>query len=90
MHKLSAFCFEHFFDALGSVSKAAENGGHVVAFLHRDDSHLIFFVYPDEEILSFVVENSSGVGPVSTAARREEEGRVGLLKGKTSPSLFPK
>ena len=49
----------------GSTRESLENGSDVSAWLHGDDSELIFFVDPDEESLGVIVENTSSIGPVS-------------------------
>ena len=42
----------------------------VGALLHRDDTELVLFVYPDEECLGIIVEDSTSLGPfaLKTAA----------------------
>ena len=53
-----------------------------ITLLHGDNTHLIFFVDPDEEVLGVIVEDTTGIWPVATATGRKEEGRVWLLKKK--------
>lgn len=80
LHKRTTILFENFFDNFGCVCETLEDGVDVVALLHRHDTHLILLVAPDEEILVFVLEDTTGIGPVATASRGQQKGRVGLLE----------
>ena len=51
----------------------------VSSILHRDNSELILFVYPDEECLFFVMENASTIRPVSVKTYCLKES-ISLLK----------
>jgi len=37
----------------------------VSSILHGDDSQLVFFIYPNQESLFFVVEDTSAIWPIS-------------------------
>ena len=64
-HNFIATFLEVGFELLQTVAESGEDGLHVTILLHRNDSEMIFFVDPDEEILLVVVPDTSGVGPVS-------------------------
>jgi len=56
-------------ESSGNLSKVLTVGGAVrSSSLHGDNSKMIFFSNPDEKGLTVVVENTSGVGPVSSHA----------------------
>ena len=48
-----------------SYRETLENGEDIGALLHRYDPELVFLVDPNEELFSFIVEDSSALGPVS-------------------------
>jgi len=48
-----------------SGGESLEDGTDIGSLLHGDDSKLIFFVNPDEESLSIIMEDSSTLWPVS-------------------------
>ena len=80
VHEVGAFGLEDLLDLLGTSSESGDDGFDVIALLHGDDSHLVLFVDPDEKVGVVVVEDSSGIGPVSATARGKKKSRVGLLK----------
>jgi len=80
VHEVGAFSLEDLLDLLGTFSESGDDGFDVIALLHGDDSHLVLFVDPDKKVGVVVVEDSSGIGPVSATSRGKEESRVGLLK----------
>ena len=53
--------------------KSSENSSDVSTILHRDNSELILFIYPNKESLVMVMEDSSALWPVSiqTASIKE-------------------
>ena len=55
MHEVVAFLLKDLLDALGSGSESLEDLDDGSALLHGDNSHLILFVDPDEEVFGFVV-----------------------------------
>ena len=66
-------------DVCGGYGESGENGTNISSRLHRDDSELIFLIYPDQESLVVVVEDSTTFRPVSvqTAGLKES---VSLLE----------
>jgi hypothetical protein len=60
-------------DGGGTSAESVEDLGDVSTLLHGDDSKLILFVDPDEESLSFVVEDTSSVWPLSVEVACLEE-----------------
>jgi hypothetical protein len=80
VHEVGAFGLEDLLDLLSTLSESRDDRFDVVALLHGDDSHLVLFVDPDEKVGIVVVEDSSGIGPVSATARGKKKSRVGLLK----------
>lgn len=61
--------FGFFLDKTGGPRQPGENSEDVRSFFHRDDSELVFFVYPDQESLGVIVENTSASWPFSVEAR---------------------
>jgi hypothetical protein len=47
---------------------------------------MVLLIDPNEEVSGFVVEDTTGIGPVTTTTGREEQSRVGLLEEVTSLS----
>jgi len=86
VHEVGAFSLEDFLDLLGTFSESGDDGFDVIALLHGDDSHLVLFVDPDEKVGVVVVEDSSGIRPVSAAAGGKKKSRVGLLEKISSLS----
>jgi len=68
VHEVVSVGSEDGLDGLGGVGESDEDGLDVVTLLHGDDSHVILLVDPDKEVHGFVVEDTSGVGPVATAS----------------------
>jgi len=86
VHEVSAFSLEDFLDLLGTISESGDDGFDVIALLHGDDSHLVLFVDPNEKVGVVVVEDTSGIGPVSATSRGKKKSRVGLLEKISSAS----
>jgi len=57
--------FGFLLDEVSSGGESLENGTDVRSLLHGDDSKLIFFINPDEESLSVIMEDTSTFWPVS-------------------------
>merc|ERR1712071_303066 len=54
---------------LNLVARAHETSGdfaHITPLLHGDDTHMIFFVQPDKQVLPFVVVDTTRIGPMAT------------------------
>ena len=80
VHEVVAFSLEHVLDSLGGVRETGEDGRDVVTLLHRDDTHLILLVHPDEEIFGVVMEDTTSIRPMTTATGGEKESRIRLLE----------
>jgi len=85
-HEAGAVLSEDVVDGSGGFAESLEDGVNVVTLLHGDDSGVILLVDPNKEVFGLVVENTTGVGPVATTSRGEEEGGIGLLEEVTSSS----
>lgn len=59
-------------DLTSGTGESLENFVDVGTLLHRDNSKSILFVNPDEEVLGFVVEDTSGFGPLTLETARFE------------------
>ena len=57
----------------GSSAESFKHSTDIGPILHRDDSQLIFFVYPHQESLLVVVVDSSSTGPVSVQTSELKE-----------------
>ena len=79
-HEVLSVLGEALLNLRRGVGETDEDGGDIGAGLHGDDTHLILFVNPSEEVLGLVVEDTTGVGPVAAASGGEEQGGVGLLE----------
>ncbi len=65
---------------LESSAKAVKHSLHVAAFLHGDDSGVVFLVHPDQEVLGLVVPDAPGIRPVASHSRCQKQGRDGLVE----------
>jgi len=63
-----------------SSNESLVNSTDVGGLLHGYDSHVVFFIHPHKEIFVVVMEDASGVGPVSTTARGKEKRGARLLE----------
>merc|ERR1719272_573499 len=68
VHEVVSVVLEDLLDFGGGVGESNKDGLDVVTLLHGDNSHVILLVDPDKEVHGFVVEDTSGVGPVATAS----------------------
>ena len=88
MHEAGAILLQNFFDLVTGGDESSNDffdalsfwGWSVSITLHTNDSEMIFLTDPHEEGLVVVVENTSGVGPVSSHAGSQEQGGVGFLE----------
>jgi len=69
MHEVFAHALEDLGNDGGGFSESVEDGVNVVSLLHGDDPGVVLLVDPYEEVSSFVMEDSTGVGPVATTTR---------------------
>lgn len=51
------------FDGLDTTNETVENGANIAAFLHGNETQVIFLIDPDKEGLVVVVEDSTSLGP---------------------------
>ena len=58
VHEVVTGLLEHFLDLSGTKGKAGDDTLDVVALFHGDDSHLVFFIYPHEEVFTLIVKDS--------------------------------
>ena len=58
VHEVVSFLLHHFLDGGGGVGESGDDGFDVISLLHRNNSHLILLVDPDEEILGVIVEDT--------------------------------
>ena len=69
VHEVVTFLLQDLLDTFSGSRESVEDFDDGSTLLHGDNSHLIFFIDPDEEVLGFVVEDTTGVWPVATATR---------------------
>jgi len=72
MHEVFTHRFKDISNNSGGFSESVENGVYIIALFHRNNSGMIFFVNPDKEVSSFIMENTSSIGPVATTSRRKK------------------
>jgi len=61
------------FDSLGSSAKSIKDLFDSSTLLHRDDSELILFIYPDKESLGIIVEDTTSGRPITVKIASLEE-----------------
>lgn len=66
-------------DEACSFGESFENLSDVGAWLHRNDSQLVFFVYPSQESLVIIMEDTSVLWPLSVETTSVKES-IPLLK----------
>jgi hypothetical protein len=64
-HNLVSALLEVRLELLEAIAESGEDCLHVAVLLHGNDSEVIFFVDPNEEVLLIIVPDTSRVGPVS-------------------------
>merc|ERR1711887_385166 len=67
VHEVVTFLLKDLLDTFSGSRESVEDFNNGSTLLHRDNSHLIFFIDPDEEVLGFIVEDTTGIWPVTTA-----------------------
>lgn len=80
VHEVVSLVLQALLNLSSRLGESLDDLLDVVALLHRHNSHLIFLVDPDEEVLVVVVEDTSGIGPVAAAAGGKEESGIGFLE----------
>ena len=53
-------------DSSCCITESGEDIFDIVTLFHWNDSHLIFFINPNEEVWCFIVKDSTGIWPVTT------------------------
>merc|ERR1719370_228437 len=61
-----SFFSDQLLDFADTTAESCEYGLHVTALFHGDDSGVIFFVDPDQEVFLVVVEDTSTIWPVTS------------------------
>lgn len=80
--------FRLLFDFSSGDGKSFKDLADVGALLHRDDTELILFVDPDKERLVFVMEDSTGFGPLALESTALKVLITSLEKEMVSDELF--
>jgi len=62
---LAALSLDRLSNSSDTTCETSEDTLDVTALLHRDDSHLILFIDPEEEGLGFIVEDTTSFRPVT-------------------------
>ena len=81
-HEFLAILLNGLLKASKTITKSSEDIFHVSSLLHGDDSSVVFFVHPDQEVLVLIVPDTPSIRPVSGHARSSEEGRHWLVEQK--------
>lgn len=76
------------FNVSASSAESSEDFSNVSIFLHGDDSKLIFFIAPDEEVLLVVMEDTSARWPVSVHVGGSKESVSFPIDLKVKFSMF--
>ena len=74
MHEGSTVFLQGLSDFVTGDDKSGDDGSHIFTSwgwlgsvtLHTDDSEMIFFTDPDEEVGGIIMENTSAIWPMST------------------------
>jgi len=72
-HEFVSVGFNSSLEFVQTITPSGENGFDVTVFLHGNDSDVVLFVDPDEEVFSAVVPDTSGIWPVSSHTGGEQE-----------------
>ena len=65
--------FDNFFNLSSTTRKAVKDCMESCTWLHGDDAELIFFVNPDKESLSLIVEDTTTIWPITIEVASFEE-----------------
>lgn len=63
----------HLLDFSSASRQTIEHSVKVSTRLHRNNAKLVFFIYPHEECLLFVMEDSTAIRPVQIKATSLQE-----------------
>ena len=66
VHEVVTFGLQAGLDGGGGLGESFDDSLDIVTLFHGDDSHLIFFIDPDEKVFVVVVEDTTGIWPVAT------------------------
>ena len=65
---------------LEPCAEPSEHIFYVATFLHGDQSGMVLFIYPDEEVLCIIVPDTPGIWPVPSHPSCQQEGGNWLVK----------
>ena len=66
VHEVVTFGLQAGLDGGGGLGESFDDSLDIVTLFHGDDSHLIFFIDPNEKVFVVVVEDTTGIWPVAT------------------------
>ena len=66
VHEVVTFGLQASLNGGGGLGESFDDSLDIVTLFHGDDSHLIFFIDPDEKVFVVVVEDTTGIWPVAT------------------------
>lgn len=72
-HKFVSLSLNEYFNIFEAATEAIEYSAYVSSFFHRDNTRVIFLVYPYEEVFVIVVPDSTRVWPVACHTRAREQ-----------------
>ena len=79
-HKAFAISFDVVLDLLEAAAESLEDLLHVATLLHRNDTGVVLFVDPNEEVLLLVVPDTASIRPVACHSSAREQWRDGLVE----------
>jgi hypothetical protein len=68
VHEIVTHALQGLGDDVSGLSETVEDSMDVITLFHRDNARVIFLINPNKEVSGFIVEDTSGVGPVATAS----------------------
>jgi len=72
-HEIVAVGLDGGFELVETITPSGEDFLHVAVLLHGDDSDVVLFVDPDEEVLGAVVPDTSALWPIASHTGAGEE-----------------
>jgi len=81
-HEIVAASLDGRLKLVQTVAESCEDLLHVAVLLHGNNSDVVLFVDPDEEVFGSVVPDTSGIGPVTGHTGAGEKWRDWLVKEK--------
>ena len=64
---------EDLLDLRSTLGETLNDAFDIVALLHGDNAHLVLLVDPDEQVLVVIVEDTTGIGPVTSHTTRQQK-----------------